>query len=131
MSGHRFRRRYGNGARMIAEDTLDRGGFDSIAQRSRRSVRVDVIDLIRLELGISKRIAHHTKGSVTILSRRRDVERIARHPITFDIRKNARAAALGVFQVFEHENPCAFADYESVARNIPRTAGVRRIVIAL
>ena len=57
--------------------------------------------------------------------------RVGAHSISDQFGQNRRAAPAGVFQFFENQNSRAFADDESVAHLVPRTAGVLGIVIAL
>ncbi len=48
---------------------------------------------------------------------------VSAHAIPHDLGQNLGSAPPGKFQIFEDQDASAFTDYESVARDIPRTTG--------
>src|SRR3989442_15508121 len=84
--------------RMVAEGAFDRDGFSRIAERRRRSVRVDVTDLLGIDLRVAEGIANYGEGALAARGRGRDVVRTAAHAITDDLPQNGCAAALRQFQ---------------------------------
>ena len=56
--------------------------------------------------------------------------RIGTHAVADELRKDGRASAAGMFSFFQHQDACAFADDEAVARHVPRAARPRRVVVA-
>ena len=98
MPGHGLGRADGNFLGVVAEDALQRGRLDRVAQRRRSAVRVDVADMVRRDLRILDRREHHAIGAIAFLGRLRDVVRVAGHSVADDFGENLRAAALGEFE---------------------------------
>jgi len=83
---------------VFAKHTLHGPGLDGVAQRRGSAVRVDVIDLLGIDLRIANRRAHHAVGAVAIVSGRGDVMRVARHSVAHHFRQNICAAPLRVLE---------------------------------
>src|SRR6185312_13219659 len=115
---------------MIAEEVSDGMGFKRVADRRRRSVRIDVADVSRLDPGIAHRIFHHTKTTFVLGRGLRDVISVAAHPIADHFRNRLRATRSCMFQLLEDKYPRAFAHDESIAITVPWTAGFFGFVIA-
>ena len=79
-------------------------------------MRVYVADIVRRELRVFQRGAHHAISAVAILRRLRDVIRIAGHAVADNFGKNRRVALLRVFKRFENHNTRSLADDETVAQ---------------
>ena len=56
--------------------------------------------------------------------------RVGGHAVADELRIDPRAAALGLFELLEHENAGALADDEPVAILVERAAGASGVVIA-
>src|SRR5690348_5359383 len=115
----------------IAEDGLDGLGLVEIVRRGRRTVRVDVIHVGRLELSVRHCAAHGPLCSLPVGSRRRQMIRIARRAIADDLRVNMGASTLRVVVVLEHDDAGAFAHHEPIARLIEGPRRCRRRVVPL
>ncbi len=81
VAGHRLGGAHGQLVRVIAECALDRDALGDVAQRCRRAVRIDVVDVGRREPGVAKRVQHAAPRAVAILGRRRDVVRVGAHAV--------------------------------------------------
>ena len=55
---------------------------------------------------------------------------VAGHPVAGHFGEDGCASPLGVLELFEHQNACAFAHDKTVAIFVPGTAGLFGIVIA-
>ncbi len=115
---------------MIAEGALDGRGFQFVAQRSGGAVGVDVADLLRREAGVAEGVAHHAVATFASGRRLGDVVGIGAHAVADNFGDDRRAALPGEFQLFQNQNPRAFADDEAVAILVPGTAGAMGIVVA-
>ena len=113
---------------MISEGQFDRFGFVLVAQRGRCAMCVDVLDLVGIDLGITKRRFHATGRPIAI--GRGDVMRISAHAVADELAIDARSALAGMFVLFEHQNSSAFAQHETVAVAVPGPARGRGVVIA-
>ena len=61
---------------MLSKGTLDCDGFQLVADIGGRAMRIDVADLLRLDLCICQGVQHYSIGTVAIFSRLGDVVRI-------------------------------------------------------
>ena len=130
MPGHRLGRAHRDLLRVLAERMLDRNGLGDVACRRRGAVGVDVIDLLRIELGVAHRVLHRTTRTVAVIRRQRDVRGIRRHAEADKLRMDAGAARLGELVIFENEHAGTVAEHETVAILVPGTRSALRIVIA-
>ena len=126
-------RRLGRGHRelvgVVAEQALHRAQLDLVAQRRRGAVRVDVVDLVGVELGALQRRLHGAVAAVAVLRRRGDVIGVARQAVAHDLGIDLGAALLGVLVLFEHDDAGALAHDEAVAVLVPRPRGRGRRVV--
>src|SRR4051812_445333 len=79
------------------------------------------------DVGVAQRVTHGQFR--TIAARRSDVERVATHAEADELGEDVGTARLGEFILFEHEHAGTVGQQEAVAAGIPRTAGMRRIVV--
>ena len=93
-------------------------------------MRVDVIDLIRCQSGVLQCQLHGARGTFAIRRRRCHVIRVGRKTIPGDFTINFRAARLRVFQLFDYEYSCAFADYEAIAVAIKGSRRAFGLIVA-
>src|SRR5262249_51818632 len=122
MAGHRFRGADGNLLGAIAEEALDGGSFEAIAERSGSSVRVEIADSGGIQLGVFQSSAHDAERAVAIFGGLRDMKCIAGHAVADDLSEDRGIALLRVLERFKNKNSGAFADDESVAVRVERAA---------
>ncbi len=130
MAGHGLRRTDRQLVGVLAEHRFDRVDFRQVACRGRSPVSVDVLDLIRANLGIAQRVGDAAGGAGTVFRWRRHVECVAAHAETDQFGIDSGAASSGVFQLFENQGPGTVRQHETVTTLVPRTAGAGRLVIA-
>src|SRR5690242_1001367 len=82
MTDRRFGRRHRDGSRRVAKNFLDGPYLDFIAERSRGSVCIDVIDIAWRYSGSLDCRGHGAERSVAALVGRSDVKGVARHAVT-------------------------------------------------
>src|SRR5690242_3482372 len=105
-------------------------GFFRVTHGGGGAVRVDVVDLLGVELGVFQRLAHGTRGLRVVRRRLGDVVGVAGGGVAGDLGQDARAALFGARERFEDQRAGTFAAHEPVATLVPRTAGPLRLVIA-
>ena len=76
---------------------------------------VDVVDVVGRHIGAAQRRLHAAIGSIAVLRRRGDVERIAGHTVTDEFPVNPGAAAFRMLVFFEHHGAGALPHDEAVA----------------
>ena len=130
MAGHRLGRADRQARRLLAEDPLDRPRFRLVAERRGRGVRVQVLDLLWCKARICERGEHRPRHTVAVFRRGSQVMRIGTHAVAEKLRKDGSASTASVLSFFQHQNACALADDEPVARDVPRTARARGVVVA-
>ena len=69
-------KKYGYPFTMLAKHLFDRGRFCAVVELGRTGVRVDVIDLLRRQLGVRERFTHCANGRFAIWQRRSHMESI-------------------------------------------------------
>src|SRR5580704_13376023 len=131
MPSHGFGRAYRQFVGVFAESPFYSGGFDLVTDFGGGTMRVDVIDLIRLNTGILNGAIHHAKGPVAILGRAGDVVRIGAHSVADDFRQYSRPSLASQLQFFQDEHARSFTHHETIAFRIPGPRGFLRLVIAL
>src|SRR5215216_4679986 len=99
----------------IPEDSLYRHGFELVIVMGGSAMRVDVINLVRLDPRVLDRVHHHADRAVSVFGWLRDVERVARHAVADHLRVNLRAALLGVLKLFENQSARALAYHKPIA----------------
>src|SRR5579859_2447548 len=98
MAGHRFGRADGDLFRKVAKNPLESAGFDDITERRGSSMRVDVADVFRLELGILEGRFYDAVGAVAVGGGLRDVVGVAGHSVADDFREDGGIAFLRVLK---------------------------------
>ena len=124
-----LRRRHRDGIATLAEQPLHRVELDLVAERRRGAVRVDVVEILRLDAGALQRRLHRAVGTIAALRRRGDMIGIARKTVADDLRIDARATRFGMVQRFEHDGAGALAHHEAVAIPVERARALRRLVV--
>src|SRR5581483_4265426 len=94
------------------------------------SVRIDVADIGRLEIGIAHRVLHDTKAALVLGRRLGDVVSVAAHAVADDLCHDPGAARFSVFEFFQNEDAGTLANDEAVTRRIPGATGFFRLAIA-
>ena len=115
---------------MIAESALDGACLSHVAGRRRGAVRIDVLDLIRIQTGVVQRDVHALGGACAVLGGRGHVIGVGVHADTDQFGIDGRAARLGVLVLFEYHDTGAVAEHEAVTVLVERTAGGLGIVVA-
>ena len=115
MAGHGLGRADSHAVSRLAECRLDGLRFVLVVQLRRRAMRADVINLLRVEAGVSQGQRDGAGGARAPLSRGSDVMRIGCLPVAGDLAQNRRAARTGMFQTFHDEKRSAFAHDQSIA----------------
>src|SRR6185295_12802103 len=103
---------------MLAEELLDRISLDAVIGRSRRAVRIDVINFIRAHTSIGQGIEHHAMSAAPVIRWQRDVERIAAHAISGQLGNDFRTSLFGVLDIFQNEYAGAFSNDKAVTLGI-------------
>ncbi len=92
-------------------------------------MRVDIVDVGRIDLGALQRRPHTTVGPIARLRRRRDVIGVARHAVADDFAVDLGPAGLRMFEAFQHDDAGALTHDEPIAIAIIRTRRLGRIVV--
>src|SRR5438045_3236570 len=119
MSGHGFGGAYGKAvAGMFSESVLDGFGFEHVSQWGRSAVHVDVIHLLRFELGVAQRIQHHAIPAFAFFGRLSDVVCVSAHAVADYFGHESRSTSAGELQVLENEDACTLTNHENVAADV-------------
>jgi hypothetical protein len=130
MAGHRLGRADHQLAGVVAERALHRRTLGDVAQRRRRAVRIDVVDLRGGHARVLQRVQHRAASTIAVFRRRRDVMGVGRHAVAGKFAIDPRAARLGVLVLLERHDAGALAQHEAVAVAVPGPARRGRIVVA-
>src|ERR1051325_1425784 len=115
VAGHRLRRADGELVGVLAEDALDRQRLRFVAERRRRAVRVDVVNVGRLQAGVLQRAAHDVDHPDAVLRGRGDMIRVEAHALTGQLAEDPRAAGDGALALLEKQDAGSLAHDEAVA----------------
>ena len=80
--------------------------------------------------GVFDRPGHRADAAVAVFAGRSDVVAVARETVAGELRIDARAARLGVFEFFEHDDAGAFAEHKAIALFIERARCALGVVVA-
>ena len=122
-----FRPANWNTVGMFAENLADRHRLGVVVELRGTGVRVDVIDLLDLELCVSERVAHCANARFAARQWRSHMKCVVIQAVTEHFAINARAALFGMFELLDEERGRAFAHDKSVAQKIERSTGERGI----
>ena len=125
---HRLGRTHGEF--VFAEEVADGMRLKRVADRRRRSMRIDVSNHIRRDFGITHSISHDAESAFVLGSRLRHVIGIGRRTVAHDLCHDRSSPPSGMVQLLENQDASAFADDEAIALLVPRTAGLFGIVVA-
>ena len=104
----------------IAEDRPDRLRLALVAERRRRPVRVDQVDLVGRHAAPLEGHLHRPGRAVPPVDRLDHVPAVGRRAVADDLGVDPRAARLGQFEVLEEQRARALAEDEPVARRVER-----------
>ena len=93
-------------------------------------MRVEVVDLIRVELRVLQRHAHRALGAFAVRRRLREVVRVARGAVAGDLGVDLRAALLRSLERLEDEDAGALAAEEAVTSLVEGAACLLRLFVA-
>ena len=125
----RLGRRHGRRAAGLAHQRLDRAQLDLVAERRRRAVRVDVVDVLGLDAGPLDGRLHGPVRAVPALGGCGDMVGVAGHAVTDHLGIDAGAARRGMFVGFQDDGSGALAHDEPVAVAIERPRCLLRLVV--
>src|SRR5690606_6106179 len=111
-----------------ADDALDGAELDLVGH-GRGAVRVDVVDLARVDAGPANRGAHATERAVAILGRRGDVEGVTAQTVADQLAIDPRAAGERMLALLEHDDARPLAHDETVAIAVVGPRGRGRTII--
>src|SRR5579884_780145 len=115
---------------VLAEEILQCRAFEYVSHRSGSGVGVDVIHLMRLDMGAVQRVLHGTVAALAFRGHAGDVVGIGAHAVADNFGKYLRSARFGELQVLQNEDASAFADNKTIAVFVKGTAGTLRLIIA-
>ena len=87
-------------------------------------MRVDVVHFVRFHAAGGERHAHRVDGAAALWVGGGEVVGVAGGAVAGQLGVDARAALLGVLQLFQHQHAGALADHEPVAAAVERAAGL-------
>ena len=80
---------------------------------------VDIVDLFGIDACIPERVLHAAGGAFTPGRRLGHVISVGAHAISHQLGIDGRPSASGMFQLLEHQNTGAIAEYKAVTIPIP------------
>ena len=129
MADRRLGRRHRYAVGGSAEQPLDRGQLNVVAERGRGGVGVDVVDVLGIELGARQRRGHGAVPAGAVRRRRGDVVGVAGQAVADELGVNPGAAIARMLQLLEHHDSGALPHHESVAVAVPRPRRPRRRIV--
>ena len=102
------------GARVIPEQPLDGGGLDGVVVGGAGAVRVDVLNVGRVDLAVAQRVPHGPRRAETVLLGSGDVEGVVGGPVALHLGVDPSSALLGVFVLLEDEEAGPFAHHKPI-----------------
>src|SRR5262249_40428466 len=115
---------------VLSKSVLDGLGLEHITQRSRSAVNVDVVNLLRLEIGIAQRVQHYSISALTFFRRLSDVICVSAHAVADYLGHDGCSTPAGELQVLENQDACALPNDEPVAIDIEWPACLFGTIIA-
>src|SRR5690625_2971105 len=104
--------------RMLTKGELDGLGLIDITKGSRGPVGIDIVHLVRVELGVLERINHATAGSIAI--GHGDMMRIRAHAVANQLAIDFGAALFGMLVLLEYQHPGPLTLLKTIPVDIPR-----------
>src|SRR5438445_12814724 len=104
---------------MLPEDATDGVRLEFVVQGSSGPVRVDVVDPLRLDLGLAKRSLHGQHGAVTLRGGGH-VEGVVARAVADHLGVDARPSVAGVLQLLEQEGSGALRADDAIALLVER-----------
>ena len=114
VSGVRFGARHIG--QMIPEHPFERGTFRGVVVRRPRAVRIDILNVSRLQTSLAQGLGHRQKGALPFLGGRGLVERVATVGIAADVGQRIRGI------LFQHDKSRTFSQVQTGPRFIEGTA---------
>ena len=126
MTDARFRGTHRQRRRPPAGPAADGIRLRAVVHRRARPVRVDIINVRRSKPRALRRGGHGSQRRIAVGMRLRQMMRVEGTPVARNLAKNARAAPRRIIQSLQRQNGRAFAQRQSVALRVERTALSRR-----
>ncbi len=92
-------------------------------------MRVDVVDLLRVQPGVLERHLHAARGPFAAGCRRGHVVRVGRVAVAKQLAIDACAPRFGMFEFFQHDHRRALAHHEAIAAEVEGSGRPLRLVI--
>ena len=106
--------------------TIDGVGLGAVVQRGAGAVRVDIVDLIRRDLGGITGVIHRGESGVSVGMGLGQMMSVGRRSVADDFAEDHRVPAPGGFKTFERQHGGAFTQREAVAMFIEGTTDIGR-----
>ena len=129
MSDHGFRRVDGNIFCRIAKCEFDGFCLIQIIVMGTRSMRIDVIDLLRFHIRFLHCQLHCHTRALSVFCRRSDVICVACCAVSDKFCINMRASCLRMLQFLKNNHTGTFTEHESVSVLIKRAGRLHRITV--
>lgn len=114
---------------LAAHQTPDSRCLGCVADSRRSGVRVDVVDLARLDPAVFQRLLHRQEGARPVCAGRRHVVSVAARPVAPELGVDAGPARPGVLQLLQHEHGRALGHHEPAAPAVEGAAARRGVVV--
>ena len=114
---------------MVGKYPLDGPGFSDVTGNGGRTVRVDVVNLLRLKTGIPQSLLHAGRCTFAIFRGLRHVPGIAAQAVTDQLGINFRPPRPGVFQFLQYHYARAVTQDEAGSVLVPGPTGPGGIVV--
>src|ERR1044072_552616 len=114
---------------MLAKCLFDLERLKLVVVRRRRTVSVDVPDLIRSYPGVFECSLHYATRARARFIRHRQMKRIGARTVANDFSVDPRATFLCGFELFENHDSRALADNEAVTISFKWSRSVQGIVV--
>ena len=84
-------------------------------------MNVDIVNILRFQVSVSKCALHHQLGTQTLRMRSSDVMSISAHTFTHHLSIDLSTASLGMLQLLEDKTASTFTHHETIAASAERT----------
>src|ERR1700687_1614537 len=123
MSVHRLRRTYGHEIRSWPKHLFKRCSLDHVVLCRASSVRIDIVDCVRIEPRRAEGRAHG--AGLAFNGRPGDVGHVGRSPVTGEFRVYRGPTGNGMVPFLECDERCTFAEHEPRPRARKRATRTR------
>src|SRR5512145_875155 len=129
MARHRFSRIDDQTLGMVTKSAFDCNRFRLVAQRCRCAVCIEVVYILRIELGVTQCVGHATRRTFAVFAGSSHVVSVSTHAEACQFPVNTGAAGLSMFVLFQNHYASTFPQNEPVPILVPWTTRRFWIVI--